>query len=98
MHPVPVGETGGSKGQGLRRPEGNHPACTDTAERSEDGAGSLGRPAAMAEGFTLARREGLAPELSWQPRRALTATTVAAAGGAVRAGLRVASGSGARAP
>lgn len=52
----------------------------------------------MAEGFTLARREGLAPELSWQLRHALTATAVAAAGGAVRAGLRVASGSGVPAP
>lgn len=29
MHPVPVGETGGSKGQGTTEPVGDHPACTE---------------------------------------------------------------------
>lgn len=68
MHPVPVGETGGSKGQGPRRPEGDHPACT------EQNAGRLGTPADVAEGFTLARREGRAPSA----RQALTAQAVRA--------------------
>ena len=40
---MPVGEAGGSKGQGQTEPEGDHPACT---ERSE---GRLGKPARLAD-------------------------------------------------
>jgi hypothetical protein len=59
MQPTPVGETGGSKGQGQPEPEGNHPACTSAARK----VGETGQDGAVRR-LTLARREGRAPEQS----------------------------------
>ena len=58
MQPTPVGEAGGSKGQGQTGRWGITRAGMERSGRS------LGIPPCMAEGFTLARREGLAPEQS----------------------------------
>jgi len=56
MQPTPVGETGGSKGQGRRTGRGLTRPARSAAEEG------WGYPVWRASAFTLAQREGLAPE------------------------------------
>jgi hypothetical protein len=58
MQPTPVGEAGGSKGQGVTGRRGITRLAWSEAEEVR------GDRPRDAEGFTLARREGLAPEHS----------------------------------
>ena len=71
---LPVGETGGSRGQGARA-EGDRPACTslkDLPPRQPSEARKVGETARAApRRFTLAAARGGAPSRPMGKRRAL---------------------------